>query len=529
MQRNTAKPGISGFLVKPPLLKKESPMETIQTIDIAAPITKTVLEVFDMMLGMKIEPAQASMESDLTEKRIVGSVHMAGVISGVVSIHVNYDFAASMASSMLGSTPEETGESEIKDVMSELVNIVGGNVKSFLNDSGLTCVLSTPSITYGSDFTIENLNVEKYEKCLFAKDAHPLMVEAGLRFHGDQQGDAATIAAARPPIDFERINSLDISAMLSDFVPTVFETMLSVNVSQAGAVYQSELEGLKIVGGVSFAGDVMGIVTIHVDFVFAQKMAKSMMGLGDEETASESDVRDVIGELGNIIGGKLKSFFTDAGLICELSTPSITRGKDFHVEALNLHRYERIAFQHQDSYFFLEAGVKFAENLNIQTKQEKEVAYEVIPDIPAPASAPPAETPPERKEAEPDAAPGKPADQPTRLADIYFDGKTSLADKFPDLERRLQMPTELNIDLLMDVPLEVSVEIGRKRIRIQDLLKLKEKSLVELNALAEDPVNILVNNRLIAKGIVLVDGGKYGIRVTEILSRMERIRSLQMD
>ncbi|WP_051328105.1 flagellar motor switch protein FliN [Desulfatirhabdium butyrativorans] len=511
-------------------------METIQTIDIATPITKTVLEVFDMMLGLKIEPAEASFESELTEKRIVGSVNMAGVVSGVVSIHVNYDFAVFMASSMLGSTPEETGESEVKDVMSELVNIVGGNVKSFLNDSGLTCVLSTPSITYGTDFIIETLNVEKYEKCLFAKDAHPLMVEAGLRFHGDQGSDAAAIAAARPPIDIERINALDISVMLSDFVPTVFETMLSLKVSQAGAVYQSELEGLKIVGGVSFAGDVMGVVTIHVDFVFAQKMAKSMMGMADEETASESDVRDVIGELGNIIGGKLKSYFTDAGLICELSTPSITRGKDFHVETLNLHRYERLAFQHQDSYFFLEAGVKFAENLNIRAKQEKEIAYEVIPDIPeqprepTPTTAETADAPTDRKgeQAPPEPA-GHTEQQPTRLGDIFFDGKTSLAEKFPDLERTLQMPTELNIDLLMDVPLEVSVEIGRKRIQIRDLLKLREKSLVELNALAEDPVNILVNNRLIAKGVVMVEGGKYGIKVIEILSRMDRIRSLQLD
>jgi flagellar motor switch protein FliN/FliY len=124
---------------------------------------------------------------------------------------------------------------------------------------------------------------------------------------------------------------------------------------------------------------------------------------------------------------------------------------------------------------------------------------------------------------------GRVDQQPTRLGDIYFDGKTSLADKFPDLERTLQMPTELNIDLLLDVPLEVSVEIGRKRIQIRDLLKLREKSLVELNALAEDPVNILVNDRLIAKGIVMVEGGKYGIKVIEILSRMDRIRSLQLD
>lgn len=507
-------------------------METIQTVDIATPISKTVVEVFDMMLGMQIDHAEASIESTLTEKRIVASVNMAGVISGVVSIHVNYDFAAFMAASMLGSSPEETQDSEIKDVMSELVNIVGGNVKSFLNDSGLTCVLSTPSITYGTDFTIENLNVEKYEKLLFAKDTHPLMVEAGLRFHGDQQADAAAAAAARPPIDIDRINSLDIGGMLTDFVPTVFDTMLSLKVSQAGAVYQSELEGHKVVGVVSFAGDIMGVVSIHVDRIFAQIMARSMMGLEEGETAGESDIRDVIGELSNIIGGKLKSYFTDAGLICELSTPSMTRGKDFHVEAMSLHRYERLAFQCEENYFFLEAGVKFGENLHIPKRAEKEISYEIIPDIPVPPSADDGQVVSEKPALEvdsasqPTAATG--ADQRTRVADIYFDGKTSLAEKFPDLERTLQMPTEVNIDLLLDVPLEISVEIGRKRIRIQDLLKLKEKSVVDLNALAEDPVHILVNDRLIAKGMVVIEGGKYGIKIKEILSRIDRIRSLQL-
>ena len=85
----------------------------------------------------------------------------------------------------------------------------------------------------------------------------------------------------------------------------------------------------------------------------------------------------------------------------------------------------------------------------------------------------------------------------------------------------------MNLSFLLDIPLEVSIELGRTRMKISELLKIREQTVVGLNSLADEPVDILVNNKLIAKGEVVVEGGKYGIRVIEVLSREDRIKSFR--
>ena len=167
-------------------------METILTLDIKTSITKSVLDVFDTMLSFQLEPVQDKDDADLKEMRIVGSVNFAGQVSGIIHIHVKKDFALIMASAMLGMTPDEIeGEDEIKDVICELSNIVGGNLKSFFNDSGFYCALSTPSITLGDDFTIKSLNTERYESLSFSYQQHTIRIEVGVKLQGGYQADDA--------------------------------------------------------------------------------------------------------------------------------------------------------------------------------------------------------------------------------------------------------------------------------------------------------------------------------------------------
>src|SRR5271167_3073008 len=83
------------------------------------------------------------------------------------------------------------------------------------------------------------------------------------------------------------------------------------------------------------------------------------------------------------------------------------------------------------------------------------------------------------------------------------------------------------LELLLDVPLEVTVEIGRSRMSIQDLLALGPGSVIELDRLAGEPLDILINDRLIAKGEAVVINDKFGIRITDIVSRSERIARLR--
>ena len=83
-----------------------------------------------------------------------------------------------------------------------------------------------------------------------------------------------------------------------------------------------------------------------------------------------------------------------------------------------------------------------------------------------------------------------------------------------------------NIDMLLDVELEVLVELGRKSMKIRDVLKLGKGSLIELNKTAGEPLTIYVNNRKLAEGEVVVIDDNFGIRITKLASPKERIKSL---
>src|SRR5262245_17080255 len=82
------------------------------------------------------------------------------------------------------------------------------------------------------------------------------------------------------------------------------------------------------------------------------------------------------------------------------------------------------------------------------------------------------------------------------------------------------------IDLLLDISLQVTVELGRARMKIQESLGLRNGSVIELDRLAGEPADILVNGTLIAKGEVVVVDEKFGVRVIEVVSRAKRIASL---
>jgi flagellar motor switch protein FliN len=84
-----------------------------------------------------------------------------------------------------------------------------------------------------------------------------------------------------------------------------------------------------------------------------------------------------------------------------------------------------------------------------------------------------------------------------------------------------------NLNLIKAIPLELAVDMGGTQMRISDLLKLGSDSIVELDQSENEPVDLLVNDTLIAKGEVVVENEKYGIRIVEIVSRKERVKSLR--
>lgn len=84
-----------------------------------------------------------------------------------------------------------------------------------------------------------------------------------------------------------------------------------------------------------------------------------------------------------------------------------------------------------------------------------------------------------------------------------------------------------NIDLILDIPLRLTVELGRTKMLVSELLNLGQGSVVELNKLAGEPMEILVNDKLIARGEAVVVNEKFGVRLTDVISPQERVEQLK--
>jgi flagellar motor switch protein FliN/FliY len=100
------------------------------------------------------------------------------------------------------------------------------------------------------------------------------------------------------------------------------------------------------------------------------------------------------------------------------------------------------------------------------------------------------------------------------------------AQKFSELKKGGTVSMPQNLDFILDIPLQITVELGQTSMPIYDLLQLGQGSIIELNKLAGEPLEILVNQKLIAKGEVVVVNEKFGIRLTEVISTAERIENL---
>ena len=122
------------------------------------------------------------------------------------------------------------------------------------------------------------------------------------------------------------------------------------------------------------------------------------------------------------------------------------------------------------------------------------------------------------------------ADDKTNLAAVQAEAETAetaatgdKADKMagiPDTSHR-------NLSLIMDIPLRVAVELGRTKMVVNDLLNLGQGSVIELNKLAGEPMEVLVNDKLVARGEAVVVNEKFGVRLTDIISPSERVEQLK--
>jgi flagellar motor switch protein FliN len=455
---------------------REGAMQKIRTSAIDRTVNKSVLETFTTMLSLDMVKVGKLTDEGLNDTRLVGAVHYAGEVVGTLSLHVSQDFARLITCEMLGIEEGDLdGDEEIKDVLGELANIVSGNLKSDFLDSDLACVISTPSITRGADFLIKSSKMGKEFQWIYRHKSHELMIELTCKEDIGSKVQIPGMEALGGDEIIIKINSVDIPTTVINSVIDVFYTMLSMEIDNIPEVPPDFRESKRIVGTVSFAGDVDGLFNIQVNEDFAHIMTAAMLGMEIDEIESEEEVFDVLREMSNIIGGNLKSAFVDVGLSLALSTPSITSGRDFRVEALNIIKTQRFLFNFEGHTIIVDAGIK-----------------------------------------------NEALDAEDGLAEDVSDSDSTAVES----EEQSEDPYR-NLDLILDIPLEVTVELGTADKRVNDLLKLGHGSVIGLAQIEGEPVDVLVNDTLIAKGEVLVEREKYGIRIVEVVSRTERVKSLK--
>jgi flagellar motor switch protein FliN len=449
-------------------------MEKLRLSAIEKTVNKSIVETFESMLSLDLAQVGKITDEGLNDQRMVGVVHYAGEVIGKLSLHVSQELAVLITTAMLGVAPEELhGDEEIKDVLGELTNIVSGNLKSDFLNADLSCVISTPNITRGSDFKIDAKKMGITHQWVYRHENHELLIDLAI----DEDLGAKVVIPGLEALSaeqvIEKIKSVDVTTTVINSVIDVYYTMLSMEIESIQEVPSDFREEKRTVGTVSFAGDVHGMFNIQVNDSFARTMTAAMLGVEEDEIESEEEVFDVIREMSNIIGGNLKSAFVDVGLSCVLSTPSITNGLDFRVEALNIIRTQRLLFNCNGQTIIIDAGIKKDDDAEEAAASDQDPA-------------------------------GVDAQGAVKSGDQGF----------------------ANLDLILDIPLNLTVELGRTKKRVHELLKTGRGSVIGLNQLEGEPVDLLVNNTLIAKGEVLVEKEKYGIRIVEVVSRKERVKSL---
>jgi flagellar motor switch protein FliN len=122
---------------------------------------------------------------------------------------------------------------------------------------------------------------------------------------------------------------------------------------------------------------------------------------------------------------------------------------------------------------------------------------------------------------------GRPAESATPVAAEAASPESPQSVKPAELQKKTAVTGKpLDLDFILDIPLQVKVEVGRARMMIQEMLQLGKGSVIELNKLLGEPFEVMVNDKLVARGEVVVVNDRFGVRLTDIISPNERVQTL---
>ncbi|MBU4317422.1 MAG: chemotaxis protein CheX [Proteobacteria bacterium] len=337
-------------------------MENVLSFDIKRVIVDSTVDVFDMMLSLPIQFSEERKTLAGNGSLVLGSIDFMGDVTGIVNIQVTEKFARKMVSSMLDMEIDQIeGTEDIQDVLGEICNMVSGSLKSGLCDAGMVCELSTPAVIIGNDYNHQTRNMTRVEYFSFLFDDHLIMVDVGIKETNPDVSDAAIVGISQDQEDSDIFN-YDMENSVINSVSEVFDMMLSMDVKPFGG-QTGPIVSSRIIGSISFSGKVLGRLNLHIPEGLAKQMAGTLLGMEPNEIEGLDEVKDVVGELCNMVSGALKSDLCDKGFTCKVSPPSFTTGTDFEMELLNLTRHETFFFDYQNDIFMVEVGLKKSEEI----------------------------------------------------------------------------------------------------------------------------------------------------------------------
>lgn len=257
---------------------------------------------------------------------------------------------------------------------------------------------------------------------------------------------------------------------------------------------------------ITFEEGVFLFLNIDIDskkapcFIFVKKEFASilsdlmLMGPGEPKDKLEPDDLDAIKELFSQVFGNLQSAFKE------------NKQKELSVEISDIIEENREL--EEESFYEMEFDVAIpnikSDSVLLYAAKEKTDAL--------------FEQPEQEEETEAEAE-----EESVPFENVETDRET--AAETSSVSAQSQAPSG-NLDLIMDVDLDVKIRIGEKNMLIKDILKLKEGSIIELEKNIEEPMEILINDKVVAKGVVVVVGGRFGVKITNIDTKEERIKSL---
>ncbi|MBN2652335.1 MAG: flagellar motor switch protein FliN [Spirochaetales bacterium] len=288
-------------------------------------------------------------------------------------------------------------------------------------------------------------------------------------------------------------NSSNLSEVLRGLISEPVSLKLGTLASNSKQSLTDQLTEEVVVISANFSGDVNGTHKYILSVEVASLIAGKMMGLDNVDL--DDSALSALEEAGNVIAGSSVTLLSnETGKSINAYSVSATKNPKSGLTEIP-DPVVRAIYQ---------GSINGLEDVNIIEVFSNDVAKGLIS---APAQQ----------------------QQSQQQDSNFFGGGPSMAAnsvQFPNLNETRDSKEYGNIGLLMDVFMEMTVELGRTKKLIKDILSMGEGTIIELDKLAGEPVDILVNHKLIAKGEVVVIDENFGVRVTEIISPMERVSNM---